>query len=1019
MGVFARYRRKLMKKKILLLVCLLAFAICVFAISAGAEAPERYIKFDIKLSSGDGYVPAYTQNLVNSDPKLDFSADLYLDEEFTQLIDKNEIVGIDLTKAEALNSGKTVIVYISKPSAPFVNCEEFKWPSAAGSCKTISTVMFSDWTSLKSFDFGCATSIVDKAFYNCGFESVVIPSTITSVKSGAFSSNTKLKSVKFECTPEIASSTFSFCTALESADLGQITILSEGMFKDCTALKSIKIPSTITTVKKQVFYNCTSLASVELDGGIPSITESMFYKCTSLKSIVIPQGASSIDSSAFNGCAALASVTVPSSVTSIGGSAFKDCIALKSVKISSASTSFGKQVFYNCSALESVELEGSVSAITESMFYKCTSLKSIDIPYGASSIDNSAFYGCTSLASVTIPSSVTSIGGNAFNSCTALKSIDLPEGIVTFGNAVFIKSGLTSLHIPASTTTIGYQFAEETPIVSLTFAENSQLTSIGHRAFMNCKSLVGPVILPDGLETIGYGMFGGDTSLKAVKIPDSVTTIGETAMFGSCTSLEYVQLSSQLTYIPPAMFENCSSLKAISFPDSIQTLDYKVLRNCAKLQAIYLPSGLLSLGRENSSNDFGVFYQSPNVYFVQEPFNVFDGDELVANFQMPEKPSVYYMPSGLMRVASSDFQNCSQLNDVIVFPTGVTKASGCSQGAFFNIGTARTASNPITLVFLGNMESLIIRQNDNSYCNINFVFANPADKSLSDVTVTIGAANNKTQTGTQMYFCNGNTVYDLSTFKAANAAAYTVQETDFAKTVYAAEEQPHFADPNKTTSVDATCETNRGEVRYCFCGASMGLVGVEGTALGHEFELENGATLIGIVYANGFGANGYKQIKCARCTANDESGVASPIFDGFGYSTREESDLRCGMVMSYVVDMDALREYENVTGTALSYGVLAIAKPNVSGNPLGADGSTDNESITTTSVTGTKAVDLIIWGSRAAWNAALTDGTVVKALEFYLTGYVIVNNELTYFCGAESSKELVNLNTTSYNKINP
>ena len=917
-----------MKKKLLLFICILAFTVCVFAISAGAEAPARYIRFDIKLSGSDSYVPAYTQNLVLSDPKLDFSADLYLDEEFTQLIDKSEIIGIDLSEAYAINSGKTVIVYISKPSEPFTSCEEFKWPSAQGSCKTISTVMFSGWTSLKSFDFGCATSINDKAFYGCGFESLVVPSTVTSIKTGAFSANAKLKSVKLECTlTELNSSTFATCSSLETVDLGQVTILSEGMFKDCTSLKSVIIPSSVKTVKKQVFYNCTSLASVEFEGGIPLISESMFYKCTSLKSIDIPQGASSIDSSAFS--------------------------------------------------------------------------------------------GCTSLASVTIPSSVTSVGGNAFNSCTALKSIDLPEGIVTFGNAAFTKSGLTSLHIPASTTTIGYQFAEETPIVSLTFAENSQLKSIGHRSFMNCKSLVGPVILPDGLETMGYGMFGGSSKLKAVKIPDSVTTIGDTAMFGSCSSLEYVQLSNQLTYIPPAMFENCTSLKAISFPDSIQSFDYKVLRNCTSLQAIYLPSGLLHLGRENPSSDHGVFYQSPSVYFVQEPFEVFDGNELVSNFQMPEKPSVYYMPSGLCRIASSEFQGCTKLNDVIVFPTGVTKASGCSQGAFFNIGTGRTASNPITLVFLGDMESLTIRQNDSSYCNINFVFANPADKSLNDLTLTIGAANNKTQTGSAMYFCNGHVVYDLSTFKAANAAAYAVQETDFAKTVYTAEEQPHFADPNKTKSVDATCETNEGEVRYCFCGASMGLVGVEGTALGHEFDLENGAALVGIVYANGFSASGYKQIKCARCTVNDENTVASPIFDGFGYSTREESESRCGMVMSYVVNMDALKEYEGVTDTALSYGVLAVAKPNVSGNPLNADGSTEHESISTTSVTGTKAVDLIIWGSRAAWNAALTDGTVVKALEFYLTGYVIVNNELTYFCGAESSKELVNLNTTSYNKINP
>ena len=198
----------------------------------------------------------------------------------------------------------------------------------------------------------------------------------------------------------------------------------------------------------------------------------------------------------------------------------------------------------------------------------------------------------------------------------------------------------------------------------------------------------------------------------------------------------------------------------------------------------------------------------------------------------------------------------------------------------------------------------------------------------------------------------------------------------------------------------------------------MGVVEVENTALGHEFDLENEATLIAILYKEGFSANGCKQIKCSRCDVNDESQAVEPIFEGFGYSTREENGSRYGMVMSYVVNTSALKDYETVNNTSVAYGVLAIAELNVNGNPLANDGSTDNESITTTGVTGTKAVDLIIWGSKAAWDSTLEDGTAVKALKFYLTGYVIENGELNYFCGMDSSKNLTELSTIAYNEIN-
>ena len=173
------------------------------------------------------------------------------------------------------------------------------------------------------------------------------------------------------------------------------------------------------------------------------------------------------------------------------------------------------------------------------------------------------------------------------------------------------------------------------------------------------------------------------------------------------------------------MFEGCTSLKAISIPEGVTIMGNKSLRNCTSLQAIYLPSTLTTLGTEDSGTDKGVFYQSKKIYFVDEPFNVFDGDTLIGNsFVMPEKPSVYFMPTCLNFLGNSEFQDCKALNSCIVFPEGITSLATCAQGAFQGTGAA---DSPKTYVFLGDITDFQIRQNDATYSNVSFLFANVND----------------------------------------------------------------------------------------------------------------------------------------------------------------------------------------------------------------------------------------------------------------------------------------------------
>jgi len=100
------------------------------------------------------------------------------------------------------------------------------------------------------------------------------------------------------------------------------------------------------------------------------------------------------------------------------------------------------------------------------------------------------FEGCSGLTSIEIPSSVTSIGNYAFKDCRGLTSIEIPFGVTSIGYFAFSGcSGLTSIEIPSSVTTIedwAFSYCENADIVIDNSEEN---VTVGGDAFRYCKSV--------------------------------------------------------------------------------------------------------------------------------------------------------------------------------------------------------------------------------------------------------------------------------------------------------------------------------------------------------------------------------------------------------------------------------------------------------------------------------------------------------------------------------------------------
>lgn len=151
---------------------------------------------------------------------------------------------------------------------------------------------------------------------------------------------------------------------------------------------------------------------------------------------------------------------------------------------------------------------------------------------------------------------VTAIGYSAFGSLSTpinVSSVFIPATVLSIGDSAFI-------YCDALTT--------------VTFAENSQLKSIGRAAF--------------------YGSEHVHPRFKEIKIPDSVETIGNGAFY-ECRDLERIALPSALQTLSSVTFYNCTALSEVTFPASLKTIESSAFSGCRNLSEVKLPASLTAI----------------------------------------------------------------------------------------------------------------------------------------------------------------------------------------------------------------------------------------------------------------------------------------------------------------------------------------------------------------------------------------------------------------------------------------
>ena len=133
---------------------------------------------------------------------------------------------------------------------------------------------------------------------------------------------------------------------------------------------------------------------------------------------------------------------------------------------------------------KTVKLIEGTSTINYAFLLSVSTLKTVSFEEGSSlqKISNYAFYNCKKLNKIELEKckNLVSIGSYAFYQCTSLQTVSFPsDKFTTFDSYCFMYSGLTSVYIPASVTTINqHSFSYCNSLASFVFDPNVKITTI-------------------------------------------------------------------------------------------------------------------------------------------------------------------------------------------------------------------------------------------------------------------------------------------------------------------------------------------------------------------------------------------------------------------------------------------------------------------------------------------------------------------------------------------------------------
>lgn len=597
--------------------------------------------------------------------------------------------------------------------AGLVGLKNIQCRSTCVNFKTVDGVLFSKDGSELVF---CPT---DKTV-----EVYTVPADVNKIGSYSFKDNSGIKAIAFaDAESSLAIETYAFQNAaIESVTLPKrLVSIADRAFSGCADLLTVTFEQDcrLSTIGNYAFEKCSSLGAISIPDLTTSIGIWSFSECSSLKTVDFGENSQliSIGQRAFSNCASLQSFTAPKLVTELGrlstGAAvtlttstyvFFSCSSLTEVDLSESGIAYlGLYSFQRCSSLENISLPQNLKGIGQYAFQNCVKLSEILLPEGLLSINGQAFSGCgqyseklgfkTGLTSITIPSTVTTIGSKAFESCAALEEATIKSSLI--GESMFLDCRM---------------------LKKVTIGVNTE--SIKNLAFSGCTSLSDIDLQSNILTEIGKGAFQS-AAISDFVIPDSVTSLGAGSaatgadgVFADCSKLLSVTIGTGVANLTDCLFANCQSLETVEFKENGKTaqIGKKVFYNCRSLKAISLPSTVNQIGLVGTSS-----YTTSTTNC-----SVFEGCAALVSISLP---------SAVAKIGQNTFKDCSSLQTVtfngnVLEFIALGAFSGCASLTDFTFPMLGSSFTLGASAFAGcsSLESIVLPDNvktiaDNTFLN--------------------------------------------------------------------------------------------------------------------------------------------------------------------------------------------------------------------------------------------------------------------------------------------------------------
>ncbi|MBO7525934.1 MAG: leucine-rich repeat domain-containing protein, partial [Clostridia bacterium] len=319
-----------------------------------------------------------------------------------------------------------------------------------------------------------------------------------------------------------------------------VTELGKRAFKN-SGIRSFS--SEVSEIKEETFAD-SKIETLSLSKAV-SFGDKAFYNCAYLKNYKFPTTLENIGNNCFEYSAIQAADLSATKVTQMGECAFAECYKLEKVNISSGLKNLPARSFKNDSNITDIDLGVNLKCICSEAFYNCYDLNKIIVPNSVERLEKNALDGISCEVSLPFIGSKVDDRFNGWN--------------YVFGEHSYVNK----ITITRAKSVWGVTFRGAN---SLRSVDLKSVEKIENLAFYGLEKLES-ITLSNNLKSIGKKAFAYCSNLNSLKIPDSVTYLGNT--FAAHSGIKDVKLPSAITAIPARAFEGCYYLVIIYVPDTV------------------------------------------------------------------------------------------------------------------------------------------------------------------------------------------------------------------------------------------------------------------------------------------------------------------------------------------------------------------------------------------------------------------------------------------------------------------